>query len=486
MIIKRIINKLKLKPLPSFQIAYLTILMVFFRLLNFRYDNDFWFTINQGRYVIEHSFPRVAINSIHNIDFLYQSWGTGTLFYLIYNYLGLYGMIFLIICVSLLTLYFFYKLCFLVSNNKRGSIIMTLITSVFYSFYITTRPHMFTVLNLVLMLYLLENYIRKDNVKYLYFLPLIALFQINMHGIYFILLLIILTPYLINSFKFNIYNIKSTGYRKKPLFIVFLCMLLVGFINPYGYKTIIYGFSAYQSSSLFNSTILELMALNFHNAIDKVFIITIIVTYVLHFTKLKDRPIRYTLLLLGTSYLAFDALKSFYLFAFCSLFPLALLFKKNKNDYDKTFSKTYHIFHLSVTIILCICSILIIKKPQEVNFVSFIDYLDKNVTNKEEMKLFTDYFDGSYAEYRGYYCYLDPRGEIFLKSNHNEVDIYEEFDKVLRFEINYKDFIDKYKFDYMLVKNKSTMGYIMKYDSYNYYNVLEDDNHTLYKRNQEG
>ena len=41
------------------------------------------------------------------------------------------------------------------------------------------------------------------------------------------------------------------------------------------------------------------------------------------------------------------------------------------------------------------------------------------ITNKDEIKLFTDYTDGSYAEYRGYNCYLDPRGEIFLKSYNN-------------------------------------------------------------------
>ncbi len=483
--LKRIIQKLNLKPLPNYQFVYLIALLGFFRMLGFKYDNDFWFTINQGRYVLEHSFPTVAINLVHNIDFIYQSWGTGTLFYIIYNNFGLYGMASLLIIVSLLTMFFFYKLCLLVSNNKRGSLINTIIAMILYSFFVVTRPHIFTVLNLVIMLYLLESYVRKNNIKYLFWLPLIGLLQINMHGIYFIILFIIAIPYVINSFKFKIFNIESEGYKKKPLFIALTCMLLTGFINPYGYKTIIYGFISYQSSSLFNNTITELMALNFHNITGKIFIIAIITVYVLHFSKLKERPIRYTLLLLGTSYLALDALKSFYLFLFCSLFPLVLLFKKEKNDYDKVYSKNYHLFHMTLTIVLCIGSLFVINEPTDPDITPFIDYLDEVVTNKEEIKLFTDYTDGSYAEYRGYNCYLDPRGEIFLASNNKKEDIFEEFDNVSNFKINYKDFIDKYLFDYMLVRNESELGYLMKNDAYKYTNVKEDKIHTLYKLNKE-
>ena len=487
MIIKRIIKKLNLKPLANYQLSYFIFLIPFLRMLGFQYDNDFWFTINQGRYILEHSFPTIAINSIHNIDFIYQSWGTGVTFYLIYNYLGLYGIIFLLLIISALTLYFFYKLCFTVSNNKRGSLIITIFASILYSLFIVTRPHMFTILNLVIMLYLLEKYIKTDNHKYLYWLPLITLLQINMHGIYFILLFIILIPYLINSFKFKLFNfIKSDGYRKKPLIITFILMLITGFINPYGYKTIIYGFSSYSASSLFNNTIRELLALDFHNIFGKLFIITIIVTIVLHFTKLKNRPIHYTLLLLGTSYLAFDAVKSFYLFLFCSFFPFATLFKNNKDKIDSSFSKTYHLFHLGFTIVCCVSILFIIQTPKMPDIMPFIDYLDNTVTNKEEIKLFTDYIDGSYAEYRGYNCYLDPRGEVFLKVNSGKEDIYEEFNKVSKFEINYKEFIDKYQFDYMLINNNSSLGYLMKYDSYKYINVKEDEKHILYKLNEEG
>lgn len=479
--LKNLIKKIKLKPIPNYQIAYSILLIVFILMLGFNYDNDFWFTINQGRYVLNNSFPTTAIYSIHNLDFIFQSWGSGVVFYLVYNYLGFYGMVFLLIGVVSATIYFFYKLCFLISNNKRGSLLTCIVALILYIPYIVTRPHIFTVLNLVIMLYLLESYVRTNKTKYLYWLPLVTLFQINMHGIYFILLLVIVSPYLINAFKFKFLGIKSEGYRKKPLIIAFLCMLITGFINPYGYKTIIYGFSSYQANSLFNNTIVELMALNFHHIVDKIFIAIIIMTYVLHFSKLKERPLRYTLLLLGTSYLAFDALKSYYLFVFCSIFPLTLLFKKKRDNIDKEYSKIYHISQLSITIIACVLIIVFLQIPRQPLIKPIIDYLDTKVTNKEDIKLFTDYYSGSYAEYRGYYCYLDPRGEIFLKANNKKEDIYEEFENVTNNKIYYKDFIDKYKFDYMIVEIESPLGYLMENDSYNYIKSKKANRFILYE-----
>ena len=169
---------------------------------------------------------------------------------------------------------------------------------------------------------------------------------------------------------------------------------------------------------------------------------------------------------------------------FCSLFPLVLLFKKDKNI-DDNYSNKYHIFHLSLTIILCVGSIFLINKPKNPEILPFIDYLDSLVENKENIKLYTDYLDGSYAEFRGYYCYIDPRGEIFLKTNNNKEDIYEEFDNLSKLVVNYKEFIDKYNFDYMLVNKESTMGYLMKDDSYKYTVIKENNTHTLYKLNEE-
>ena len=89
--------------------------ILFFVMENFVIDNDFWFTIAEGKYVLKNGFPHTVPFTIYNnLDFIYQSWGTGVIFYLIHKYFGLYGMLFFVIIVLIIITYFYYKLCMLV------------------------------------------------------------------------------------------------------------------------------------------------------------------------------------------------------------------------------------------------------------------------------------------------------------------------------------------------------------------------------------
>jgi hypothetical protein len=474
------IKHFKLKDLANYQYIYAILLIIAIKIGLFSYDNDFWFTINQGKYVLENGFPTKAIYSIHNIPFLYQSWGTGTLFYLIYNKLGYIGMILLLAIVGILTSYFFYKLCFVISNKKKLSLKITFLMMLLYTpFFLVTRPHIFTVLNLIIILYLLESYIKTNKKMHLYIIPLLTILEVNMHGIYFLVLLIILLPFIINSFKIK--KLNSEGYKKKDLFIVFILMIISGFINPYGYKTIIYGLSSYSSNSLFNNTVSELMTPNFHFIEGKIAIITILLIYIIYFSNKEKVLLRYYLLLFGTTYLALDANKSLYFFLICSLYPLAYILKNNKSILiEKEYSKSHHIIHfvLTCSFILIIC--LNISKPKLPESNNMINYLDRVVQDKTKVKLYTNYVDGSYAEYRGYYCYMDPRGEIFLEKVNHQKDIYKEYMDITNININYQEFLDKYQLDYLLLNKNDILYKLMSTYKYNNYEVIkEDDNYQL-------
>ena len=478
---KQRLSNLKIRLFAHYQFIYFSVLALFFRLLTFNYDNDFWFSINQGRYVLNTGFPTKAINSIHNFDFIYQSWGTGTLFYFIYNYLGFIGIISLLIIIGLLTIYFFYKLCYTVSNNKKVSSIVTFISMFMYiGLFLVTRPHLFTVLNLIIMLLLLEKYFKTSNKKYLLLLPIISLLEINMHGIYYVVLLVIIIPYLIDAL---LIKGKDKKKFKISLFITYIVMILTGFINPYTYKTIIYGFNSYKSNSLFNNTISELLSPNFHSLNGKIMIISIIIAFVIYFmNKNKKIPVRYYLLLLGTSYLALDAVKSYYFFLIGALFPLAYIFKdiKWKHFIDKPFSKRYHNMHLLLTCSLIVVTCLLYKEPSPPKVEEIANYLDKVIENKEEAKLFTNFKDGSYLEYKGYYCYLDQREEIFLKENNHKEDIFKEYDDLTTLKSSYRDFLKKYNFDYLVLNKNDKIYYFLKYYGYENYKVIfETDNYQL-------
>lgn len=137
-------KKIKFKYIILFLIPIL-----FFIQYNLRIDNDFWFTIKEGEYVINNGFPNVVPFTIYdNLNFIYQSYGAGVIFSFIYKLLGTYGILFFIIFILIIMTYFYYRLCVKVSNNNENiSILVTVITmSLLAINYITTRPQIFSII----------------------------------------------------------------------------------------------------------------------------------------------------------------------------------------------------------------------------------------------------------------------------------------------------------------------------------------------------
>ena len=458
--------------------------ILFFVMENFVIDNDFWFTIAEGKYVLKNGFPHTVPFTIYNnLDFIYQSWGTGVIFYLIHKYFGLYGMLFFVTIVLIIITYFYYKLCMLVSNkNKMLSTIVTIITmTLLANTFITTRPQIFTYLNLILVLYIMELYAKTNNKKYLFVLPIISLIQINIHGMFFFMLFIFMLPYIVNAFKFNFKNSNQKKYDLKPIILIMIIMLLTGLINPYGIKNILYVFTSY-GQKILNETIIELVPLSFSSSYDKIIIFIIFLVYFLYF-KSKNIPIRYYLLLFGTTYLAFDCSRSIALFIIGALFPLSYLYKDKiiNIDIERFIPLILKNIIVISFLIVTISSIIFIKRDFYPESREPIDYLVKNY-NKQNIKLYINFNDGSYAVYKEIKVNIDPRAEVYLKKNNHKSDIYDEYTKLGNNEIDYKDYINKYKFTHILVNEDDPMYNKLKKDSCGY-TLIKNLINTIYMLN---
>ena len=454
--------------------------ILFFVTENFTIDNDFWFTIAEGKYVLQNGFPHTVPFTIYNnLDFIYQSWGTGVIFYLINKYFGLYGMLFFVIIILTIITYFYHKLCMLVSNNNKIlSTIVTIVTmSLLASTFITTRPQIFTYLNLVLVLYIMELYSKTNNKKYLLFLPLISLIQINIHGMFFFMSFIFMLPYLVNAFPFN-FKSNQKKYDLKPIIFIMIVMFFTGLINPYGIKNILYVFTSY-GQKILNETIIELVPLSFSSLYDKFIIFVIFLAYFLYF-KCKNIPIRYYLLLFGTTYLAFDCSRSIALFMLGSLFPLSYLYK------DKILNIDIEMFipikikrFIMILFLIILISYSFIPKNFYPKSKEAIDYLAKNY-NTENMRLYINFNDGSYAVYKEIKVNIDPRAEVYLKKNNHKSDIYKEYNSLSSNEISYKKYLDKYKFTHLLVGKDDSLYKKLREDSYNYILIKKFKDYDVY------
>ena len=446
---------------------------------------DFWFAVTEGKYVLQNGFPHTVPFTIYNnLDFVYQSWGTGVIFYLMHKYFGLYGILFFTMVILLFITYFYYKLCMLVSNNnKMLSSIVTIVTMSFLSiFFITTRPQIFTYLNLVLVLYIMELYTKTNNKKYLLYLPLISLIQINMHGMFFFMLFIFMLPYIVNALKFSFKDDSQERYDLKPIILIMIIMFLTGLINPYGIKNILYVFTSY-GQDILNKTIEELYPLSNSSPTEKVIIFMIFLVYILYF-KYKKVPIRYYLLLFGTTYLAFDCYRSVALFVIASLFPLSYLYKNKIPNIDierfipKKLKKSVIILFLSMLIFATIFT----EKNFYPDAKEPVDYIVKHY-DVEKVKLYNYFNDGSYTIYKGLKGNIDCRAEVFLKKNNHKKDIYKEIIKLNNGIIYYNDYLEKYKFTHLLVSKKDHIYDKLRKNSYNYTLIKSYNHYDIYIRN---
>lgn len=481
----------KFKPNKKVMFLYFFIPIILMVLNTITLDNDIWFILNNGKYVLTNGIPKTDPFTIHNnLELVMQQWLSAVIFYKVYDWSGFVGIIILMFIANLIIIFLSYKLCMLISNKKVYlSVIITITINIFLSMlYLRTRPQIFDYILFLLEFYVLEQYIKKNNVKYLIILPLISLLMINLHATSFLLLFCFILPYIIDSFKINMGFIKGEGYKKKPLIIVTIIMFLIGFINPYGINAITYIFTSLGKGYV-NNTIAEMMPLDITNPIGITnFIIIALVIFIYMFAKKGKIKLRYFLLLIGTLYLSFQTVKGGSYFIIASIFPLAEYLSVYFKDYNFKirYTKKFNIQYNIILIILFISTGMLfiynsnkyLKEPKDLKkIVNILNQKEKN-----EMTLYTSYYDGGYMEYKGLIPYIDARAEVFYKSNNKKEDIMKEFCDLQTKDITIEQFIKKYNFTHLVVieqdvlyeylknnKNYKLLYYKKNKNDYNYY-----------------
>jgi hypothetical protein len=201
-------------------------------------------------------------------DWINHSWLSEVIMAFVHQSLGLTGIvIFFSLLISLS-----YSMLFKLMQKERGNIFlavfMILLTITSSIFHWLARPHIFSLLLFVITYYLLEQF-QSRHIQSLYFLPLLILFWVNLHG-GFISGFILISIYLIgNLVKFVLSRDGGKElYRQKTkvLALTLLTCLFVSLINPYGFNMILYPFKLI-SQKLIMDHIAEFQSPNFHHTL---------------------------------------------------------------------------------------------------------------------------------------------------------------------------------------------------------------------------
>ena len=456
--------------------------LLMFCTVNSQVDNDTWFLLNNGRYVFYHGIPHTDPFTIHEgLHYVMQQWLSSLSFFTIYKFFGKYGLLSLSIILTIITAILVYKISYLITKNKKVSLLINIFTILISTRFLVLRPQAITYIILLLETYLLELYVQKNNNNYLIPLPFLSLLLINCHMTMWYLQFIFLLPFIANSF--NIKKVTIDKVRLKPLIIVALIMFLVGFINPYHHEAITFTFKAYGTKEI-NEIIDEMKPPSIaDNYIWTINILLLFLTIlILIINKKATLDIRFFCFLFGLFFLSALHVKTCAYFALWYSYIFSYLIKdiKLKIKIDNIhLLKIIEELKIEISLLSPILIVLLIVVLFS-NFSLTHPYLDRTINylennyNKKDVVLFIDYNNGGYTEFRGFKSYIDPRAELFFKKANGKKDIFLELYSMEYYvdDFDFESFLKEYNFTHILVAKNLGLYYYLE-NNPNY--TLEDE-----------
>ncbi len=454
-------------------------------------NNDAWFLLAHGKHVFTEGIPFVEPFTIHeNFDFVMQQWLFSAVFWFLYNSLGEVGLIAGVFLCAIILMLLLYKLSLLVScNAKKISAICTAVAMLgLCIWFLETRPQTVTYIIIVVEILLLELYAKTEKARYLVGLPLLSVIEVNMHASMWGMLFIFALPYLAGSIKFEFYDIKSKGYKKIPLIVTIIAMLLCGFINPYGIDAMKYVLSSF-GDEVISNVVQEMMHIAITDSYGLYFFgIIFAIALLLRYNKTIKIEVRYALLLGGTALMTLITQKSLAYF-FIGCVPFLVDFTSNLENHikidfqNKKKNKIYKLLPFYFVLIIGLCFYINIDKSQteknEPLIKKAVEFLENEKVDKSTAKLYTGYDNGGYAEFKGYKVYIDPRAEVFLKKNNNQKDVFDEYIKLQFGSLDYRDFLETYEFTHFVLDKSDILCIYLK-DNEKYKQIYNDETSEIY------
>lgn len=293
-------------------------------------DNDIWFLLSHGRYVVQYGWPTTDPLSMHEgLDFVMQQWLSAVIFWESYVIGGESGPIAVVYVVSTAIIYAYYRLLRLISQGNRNiAVAVTALVMVFVcALFMVTRPQIFSLLIFILTVYLLEKSTKTISWQRYFAFFLLSVLLINLHAAMWPLMAILVVPYLVEK----IVRLDKKGYFLHQVetpwcsyALLFGIILAAGFLNPYGIDAMSYTAHSYGIDTI-NQIVGEMHPLTFNDILGKIGFALIAFLIVL-FSK-ERFPIRWVLISLGMTVLALSAHRSFVLFVTLGLLPTVYYFR---------------------------------------------------------------------------------------------------------------------------------------------------------------
>jgi hypothetical protein len=436
-------------------------------------DCDTGYHIRTGEYIIRTlSVPRHDIYSFITpaIPWTAHEWLSEVIMALVHRTFGLTGIVLFFTYVIAFTYYLLFRIVRKSGGNILAQILVILLAITASEIHWLARPHIFSLLLFVIWYALLDEF-QYRNKNYLYFLPVMMLLWVNLHG-GFIIALVLTGIYLFNNLAkiFLLHGEEKSEYRRKAglLGAVFVTCFLVSLVNPYGYHILLFPFRLTSNRFLMDNVV-EFLSPNFHEGMPFKYLLYLMIG-VLALSSKRLRFAELTLVLLFTGMALYSA-RYIPLFAIIvtpilvrQLSPLldepqgkvfAFLRKRAGRISSVDAAAKGYLWPLAAFALVAFLALNgtirfhFDENIKPVDAVRFLkrEHIRGNMFNNDE---FGDYI--IYAASDMYKVFFDGRSDMY------GVDRMKEYYKVTRLEEGWNDVLNKYKISMIIYDNGSALS----------------------------
>lgn len=469
--------------MKSINIYYIIIFWgcCFFILMHKVVEPDMCWHIKNGEILLQHGVSDLDRMSYWNGVYISHEWLFDIIIYLVYDASGFAG----VKCFGVIFMLLGLGVMFATMKEKHdinSFVLAVFIILLFVSgrTFFEPRPQVITFFLTALFFYVMETK------RKWYYLPIITLFIVNIHGGTTIQFFLILFVYVVaHVMEVLIEKKKLDTQYLLHLGLAIAAMICVIFINPYGVETVLYPIKT--MSGISQEYISE-----WHPTIQSVKnapLAVLIMTPIACMSLSSRRNIKDTLFVCFGIVFCLVYVR---MYTLCITTSLIFGYQYVQEIIEKVFTwnsnPKFRRFEAVLTLGMSISLFFIVSQidmdsygynSPDIYPKNIVDYIENNNIDINNYIMLNDYNFGGYINLRGHKVFIDGRTDAYLPEFGNN-DIFGDYMKFLGI-LETSDILEKYDVKYIaLYKGHKVVEYLLKQDEIK--TLYEDDYTILFER----
>ena len=348
------------------------------RLIN---NADIGFHLRGGQWILQNlSFPGkdVFTYTVNTHDYIDMQWLYQVIIYLVQTVSGYIGMTIFNVILILAAFYFFYRIMQLREIPLSLIVVTGLLVLLAIHIRFSYRPELMTWIGVMLTIFILEAYYYNGK-KNLYFLPIVMVVWVNMHGLFMIGLFVMFSYFIsiwIRDKKPDLYLLKWFGIA-----------IVATLVNPYFITGATYPFyllTRLDESNIFAQNILELQSSFGLGETGYLFEMRLYywasaIGAILFLSTYRKRKVHEFLIMVAFFYISYTAIRNIPIFMFYIAVIIALSLKdigdiKQVKNFMKKIQPATDVIALTLAMIFVLAGARVVTGNYYMTYGSGIDF----------------------------------------------------------------------------------------------------------------